>query len=108
MISFGLCAALLGLSSILVALAALHWTRRASGLMAGVAVLGLVQLAVVRRRHVGTSPVHDDSLPDAAGSGVAFLARSNRSMKHDDPGKPKRLLCCWITDPNRLVAAVYM
>jgi hypothetical protein len=41
MISFGLCAALLGLSSILVALAALHWTRRASGLVAGVAVLGL-------------------------------------------------------------------
>jgi hypothetical protein len=29
MISFGLCAALLGLSSILAALAALHWTRRA-------------------------------------------------------------------------------
>ena len=41
MISFGLCAALLGLSSILVALAALHWTRRASGLVAGVAVMGL-------------------------------------------------------------------
>ncbi len=41
MISFGLCAALLGLSSILVALAALHWTRRASGLVAGVAVIGL-------------------------------------------------------------------
>jgi hypothetical protein len=40
MISFGLCAALLGLSSILVAAAALHWTRRASGLVAGVAVLG--------------------------------------------------------------------
>jgi len=41
MISFGLSAALLGLSSILVALAALHWTRRASGLVAGVAVTGL-------------------------------------------------------------------
>jgi hypothetical protein len=41
MISFGLCAALLGLSSILVALAALHWTRRASGLVVGIAVLGL-------------------------------------------------------------------
>jgi hypothetical protein len=41
MISFGLCAALLGLSSILVALAALHWTRQASGLVAGVAVMGL-------------------------------------------------------------------
>ena len=41
MISFGLCAALLGLSSILVALAALHWTRRASGLVAGLAVIGL-------------------------------------------------------------------
>ena len=41
MISFGLCAALLGLSSILVALATLHWTRRASGLVAGVAVMGL-------------------------------------------------------------------
>jgi hypothetical protein len=41
MISFGLCAALLGFSSILVALAALHWTRRASGLVAGVAVIGL-------------------------------------------------------------------
>jgi hypothetical protein len=41
MISFGLCAALLGLSSILVALAALHWTRRASGLVAGVALIGL-------------------------------------------------------------------
>jgi hypothetical protein len=41
MISFGLCAALLGLSSILVALAALHWTRRASGLVVGVAVMGL-------------------------------------------------------------------
>jgi hypothetical protein len=41
MISFGLCAALLGLSSILVALAALHWTRRASGLVVGVAVLCL-------------------------------------------------------------------
>src|SRR5271166_3328755 len=40
MISFGLCAALLGLSSILVALVALHWTRRASGLVAGVAVMG--------------------------------------------------------------------
>jgi hypothetical protein len=41
MISFGLVAALLGLSSILVALAALHWTRRASGLVAGVALTGL-------------------------------------------------------------------
>ena len=41
MISFGLVAALLGLSSILVALAALHWTRRAAGLVAGVAVIGL-------------------------------------------------------------------
>jgi hypothetical protein len=41
MVSFGLCAALLGLSSILVALAALHWTRRASGMVVGVAVLGL-------------------------------------------------------------------
>jgi hypothetical protein len=41
MISFGLCAALLGLSSILVALAALHWTRRASALVVGVAALGL-------------------------------------------------------------------
>jgi hypothetical protein len=41
MISFGLCAALLGLSSILVALAALHWTRQVSGLVVGVAVLGL-------------------------------------------------------------------
>ena len=41
MISLGLCAALLGLSSILVALAALHWTRRASGLVVGVAVVGL-------------------------------------------------------------------
>jgi len=40
MISFGLCAALLGLSSFLVALAALHWTRRASALVVGVAVLG--------------------------------------------------------------------
>jgi hypothetical protein len=39
MISFWLCAALLGLSSILVALAALHWTRRASGLVVGGAVL---------------------------------------------------------------------
>jgi hypothetical protein len=42
MISFGLVAALLGLSSILVALAALHWTRRASGLVAGVALTGLI------------------------------------------------------------------
>jgi hypothetical protein len=41
MISFALCAALLGLASILVALAALHWTRRMSGLVVGVAVLGL-------------------------------------------------------------------
>ena len=41
MISLGLCAAILGLSSLLVALAALHWTRRASGLVAGVAVMGL-------------------------------------------------------------------
>jgi hypothetical protein len=41
MISFGLCAALLGLSSILVALAALHWMRPASGLVVGVAALGL-------------------------------------------------------------------
>jgi hypothetical protein len=41
MISFGLCAALLGLLSILVALAALHWTRRVSGLVIGVAVLCL-------------------------------------------------------------------
>jgi hypothetical protein len=41
MISFGLCAALLGLSSILAALAALQWTRRASGLVVGVAVLGM-------------------------------------------------------------------
>ena len=41
MISLALCAALLGLSSILVALAALHWTRRASGMVAGVAVMGL-------------------------------------------------------------------
>jgi hypothetical protein len=41
MISFGLCAALLGLSSILVALAALHWMRRASGLVVGVALMGL-------------------------------------------------------------------
>jgi hypothetical protein len=41
MISFGLCAALLGLSSIMVALAALHWTRRAAGLVAGVAVMGM-------------------------------------------------------------------
>jgi hypothetical protein len=41
MLAFGLFAAFLGLSSILVALAALHWTRRASGLLAGVAVLGL-------------------------------------------------------------------
>jgi hypothetical protein len=41
MIAFGLCTALLGLSSILVALAALHWSRRASALVTGVAVMGL-------------------------------------------------------------------
>jgi hypothetical protein len=41
MIAFGLAAALLGLSSILVALAALHWTRRASGLVVGVAMVCL-------------------------------------------------------------------
>jgi hypothetical protein len=41
MVAFGLCAALVGLSSVSVALAALHWTRRASGLLAGLAVLGL-------------------------------------------------------------------
>ncbi len=41
MMSFGLCTALLGLSSILVALAAVHWTRRVSALVAGVAVMGL-------------------------------------------------------------------
>ena len=131
MISFGLCAALLGLSSIVVALAALHWTRRASGLVAGVAVTGfffnpffdwdrfliwqllvmlgvqtgclvvtllaarsfgwglaflddcgrcakvrfaLVQLAVVRRCHVGTSAVHDDPVPLAAGWWVSVRA----------------------------------
>jgi len=39
MIAFGLCAALLGLSSILVAVAALHWTRRFAGLAVGFAVL---------------------------------------------------------------------
>jgi hypothetical protein len=39
MIAFGLCGALLGLSSILVAVAALHWTRRIAGLAVGVAVL---------------------------------------------------------------------
>jgi hypothetical protein len=41
MVSLGLCAALVGLSSVSVALAALHWTRRASGLIVGVAVLCL-------------------------------------------------------------------
>ena len=39
MIAFALCA-LLGLSSILVALAALHWAWRASALVVGIAVLG--------------------------------------------------------------------
>ena len=41
LVAFGLCAALVGLSSISVALAALHWTRRVSGLIVGLAVLGL-------------------------------------------------------------------
>jgi hypothetical protein len=41
MISFGLAGALLGLSSILVALAAVHWTRRASVLVVGVAMMGM-------------------------------------------------------------------
>jgi hypothetical protein len=41
MISFGLCAALLGLSSILVALAALHWTRVVSGLVVAIALVCL-------------------------------------------------------------------
>jgi hypothetical protein len=41
MIAFGLWSALVGLSSIMVALAALHWTRRVAGLVAGVAVLAL-------------------------------------------------------------------
>ena len=42
MIALGLCAALLGLSSIQVAAAALHWTRRASALIAGVALMSLL------------------------------------------------------------------
>lgn len=40
MFSFGLCGAILGLFSILVAVAAFHWTRRASGFMVAVAVPG--------------------------------------------------------------------
>jgi hypothetical protein len=39
MTSFGLCTALLGLSSVSIALATLHWTRRVSGLIAGLALL---------------------------------------------------------------------
>jgi hypothetical protein len=41
MISFALWTALLGLASILAALATLHWTRRISGMVVGVAGLGL-------------------------------------------------------------------
>jgi len=41
MLAFGLWTALVGLFSILVALGALHWTRRVAGLVAGVAVLAL-------------------------------------------------------------------
>ncbi len=41
MIAFGLWTALVGLFSIVVALAALHWTRRVAGLVAGVALLAL-------------------------------------------------------------------
>jgi hypothetical protein len=40
MIAFGLLTALLGLSSMLAALAAVHWTRRASAVVVGVAVMG--------------------------------------------------------------------
>ncbi len=40
MFSFALCGAILGLFSILVAVAAFHWTRRASGFMVAVAVPG--------------------------------------------------------------------
>ena len=36
----------------------------------------LVQLAVVRRCHVGASPVHDDPLPDAASPGVSVFRGS--------------------------------
>jgi hypothetical protein len=41
MTAFGIWTALVGLFSILVALAALHWTRRVAGLVAGVAVLAM-------------------------------------------------------------------
>jgi hypothetical protein len=40
MIAFGLLTALLGLSSMLAALATVHWTRRASAVVVGVAVMG--------------------------------------------------------------------